>query len=95
MGEAEVKHTDQAGKEFEFVFQHAKVMFPTLSIRQFVVKDCTVYSKKHGGVAKYPDGLRLPFTTKYGGFFVLLNTNLDPNTSPEASVSPPVFSRQG
>lgn len=99
VGEAAAKHTDHEGNDFEFVFLHARVMFPILSISHFVTKECSAFFKRSDGVVKYPDGRRRPFTTKYCGFFVLLNTNLGPDkpdaSTFDASVSKQGFSRQG
>ena len=65
------------------------VLFPILTARQLMKNDCTVYFKRHGGVIKYPDGKRIPFTCRHGAFVVLLNTwKTDNNEGP-------VFSRQG
>ena len=90
LGEADATNTDHTGQQFGFTFQHADVMFPILSIRQFATKDCTILFKRNGGIVKYPDGRRLPFTTRFVGFFVLLGT--EPDTKAPSDQG---FSRQG
>ena len=72
-GEATIRHKEADGNVYEFIFQHADVHCPIISVTQLVTRDCTVTFHRLGGHIAYPDGSRIKFISKGGVFFVLLN----------------------
>ena len=93
-GQVCITHRDPHLGDFDFVFQHAKVHVPIISVRH-MVKDhkCRVIFYEDGGVIKYPDGRRLKFIMKSGVFFMLLNV-VDAKGTVHQIPAKPVFSRQ-
>ena len=72
-GEVAVTHEEPDGTRYNFVFQHAKVHCPILSVTELVIRDCSVTFTKHGGHILYPSGKKIRFISKAGVFFVILN----------------------
>ena len=72
-GETKVQHISKNGQLFDFVFQHASVHCPILSVTELVLQDCWVTFHRRGGYILYPDGRKLNFVAKDGVFFAQLN----------------------
>ena len=51
MGECCVTHREHDGTLIDFVFQHAKVHTPIVSVLELVIQDCTVTFHKAGGTS--------------------------------------------
>ena len=94
-GEVYIQHREPDGSTYNFTFQHAKVHCPIVSVKELVLRDCSVTFHKYGGHIQYPDGKKLRFVSKGGVFFVLLNV-LPPGTRNVLGQElRPVFSRHG
>ena len=80
LGQCKIVHREHDGELYEFIFQHAKVHTPIVSVLELVVKDCMVTFHKAGGHITYPTGKQIEFVIKEGVFFVALNV-LPPGTT--------------
>ena len=93
-GETAVVHRDSNGTDFQFVFQHADVHCPILSVRRFVKKGCRVTFRKGGGVIRYPDGRKLFFQEQKRVFFAPLDIVPPEDVADTVVIAPLGFARQ-